>query len=266
MIKQSWIIVILLGVVILFSSMKMVPEGYFGVRVNEGVKTAEPDPDFLSPGLHWHWPLWQHMILINEQTRALVVDGSAKNPYLLIKTFDGHALNVAYVLVWKVTDRAPFYKASLKEDPAIAIRQEADQVVGADLETQTTPQITSQANTENNLEDALSIANKNLSSHGVKVLSALITSVAVAETERPNYVAHMQEQQNVALDALQKQTATLTQSLHDAIDAKANQLLKKGEAAAAKIKSDADLAATDIYAQAYHQSPEFYQYFHNLQL
>ncbi|MFX8708220.1 hypothetical protein ABTM42_20210, partial [Acinetobacter baumannii] len=43
-------------------------------------------------------------------------------------------------------------------------------------------------------------------------------------------------------------------------------LLAKGKQQADTLRTTADLEATQTYAMAYHKNPEFYEFFHNLQL
>ena len=105
-----------------------------------------------------------------------------------------------------------------------------------------------------------------LAPKGVQLNTLMITSINVAQDERSAWVDKMKAVQEAQLNQLRQETSTLSQTLKANTDNKVAKVLGDGKMQADQIRSQADLEVTQIYAQAYNQDPNFYEFFHNLQL
>ncbi len=243
-------------VILVYFSLIIVPQNKLAIVSQSEV---------LSSGLHAHWP-WQKIKWLDLAPQVLQTTPQGLPLTVAVTTFDGHQLLLTYNLLWQISDKPKFLAAFGKQKIDDLMIAASDQTLKNVVATLTVPQLIVQLTDGATLNQLLQNTNVLLTSLGVNVLDLNVISIGVAESERAAWAAQMERQQTAQLELVQKQTATLSQDLHNAVDSKILQMLKTGAEQAAKIKSNGDLAATQIYADAYHQNPEFYEYFHHLQL
>jgi len=257
-------IVILIIVVLLGASIFVVPEGSYVFKYNVWEKTHQPK--LLEPGLHFKWPFVQKVVYSQQEPQILTADGSAAHPFVAAQTFDKHTLEIGYGLVWKNIDPKQFYQANQDGNILNSVQDNLRKLLSVSIMQMTLPQVLQLNQQQTLLNQILAKMNKQFEAKGIKFLTLTMTSVDIANAEKSAWLDQMKAQQQNQLTELQQQTSTLTQTLKTSADDKAATIIAKGNAEADKIKADADLNANQIYADAYNKDPQFYEFFHNLQM
>lgn len=241
---------------LIYDSAYVVTDGTYAVLNGSVIK----------PGLHFKWPFIDHVSFGNMGPEILSADGSTAGPFLTAQTFDKQNVEVGYQLAWQVADPKRFYQASKTADALAEIRTQLNTELGLRLSQLTLSQL-QQANQQVLLSaHVLDSLNATASKRGIKCISLMISSLNVPSTEQDRWIASMKTTQQETLDQLRQQTSTLTQTLQKSTDQKAANIVESAQATADKIRSQADLDATQIYTDAYNKDPAFYEFFHNLQM
>jgi membrane protease subunit HflC len=260
--KRLMVVVVLIFLALFFSCSFIVHQGQYALKFNPAVA----EPEVLTPGLHFKWPLINKIIYGSQQPQLLVADGSTKRPVLLTQTFDRHPLELGYSAIWRVSDPILFYDANVESNVLTKLRAQLNKEINADMSLLTLNQLLAASQQQIINNQVVEKVNSLFHRHGIKVTALFFTSINIATLERPVWIEQMKKQQENQLIELQNQTAVLAQSLRTATDNKITQTITQGIEQADQIRADADLDANKIYANAYNKDPAFYEFFHNLQM
>lgn len=249
---------VLLAAVALMESAFIVPEG-----LEASIKGAHAR--WLTPGLHFKWPIGQSVQWRDLRPHLLVANGTEASPYVNVMTFDQKGLELGYAVLWRVSD-SDLYAAQLTTDALAqsAIRAAVNQALSQCCLSQTLAQWLAPQSLTAILAQALSAANAALASKGLVLSQLSISALQVPASDRDLWLTGMKVRGQTALNTLQVETSTLAMNLKSAVDKKVSQTLVDGKNQAEKIRSQADAQATDIYAAAYRQNPDFYEFYTNL--
>ncbi len=258
--KRLWwgggIFVVIMAVIVA-RSVFLVPEG----------RQAKLDDDmtWLEPGLHWHSP-WRHQLTWQDQRQqAVLASGTDDQPYVRVITFDQKQLELGYMALWQVTDRAVFAKHYGSDAVAKnAVRTVINQALSQCCLSETLAQWLTADSLTTNAHQVLTIANTILAANGLTLSQLVITAVTIPSEARDVWLDAMQVRGQANLTQLQLQTTTLAATLKATVDAKASKMVTDAQRQADALRSQADTEAAAIYANAYQKNPEFYEFYMNL--
>jgi modulator of FtsH protease HflC len=263
--RVSLIVATLLVIVIASLSVFMVPEGLQAARTQRWQPVDRSQLSWEGPGLHFHWPIIERLVWLDLRKQLLAANGSSKQPYAAVTTFDQKNLELGYVVMWQIADVKTFSQNFTSPDAATqTIRTAVNQVLTKCCLSQTLAQWLNKANLATTSQNALTELNKQLANNGVELSLLDITTITVPASDRDAWLSNIKSTQQAELTKLRLQTASMATDLKNQVDMKVATLLADGKKQADQIQAEADARANLIYADAYNRSPSFYEFYYNL--
>ncbi len=257
--RLLWVgsILVVIIVALVTRSVLLVPEG-------RSAKVAD-NAAWLEPGLHWLSPLAHHVHWQDRRQQVLLASGSHDQPYVSVTTFDQKHVNLGYLVLWQVTDRAVFATHYSGERQATkALRAAINQALSQCCLSETLAQWLNVGSLTTNAAQALAVTNTILAPNGLKLSQLVITAVSVPTDTRDAWLEAMRARDQGSLMQLELQTTTLAASLKASVDSKVSKTVADAQSQADALRADADTKATTIYAKAYQKDPAFYEFYMNL--
>jgi membrane protease subunit HflC len=285
--KKNYLSILLVVVIlIIMNSFFIISEKEQAVKTAFGKPVGEPIVD---AGIHFKIPLIQTINKFDK--RILEWDGIANeiptkdNKYILIDTFAR----------WKISDALEFFKSAKNEmlaqsrlDDIIdgAVRDEISnrsmgeivrstdremeiyisEVQGADNETNNEDYITSGARM-NIIKSILTKVQSKLIElkMGIEVIDVQIKRVSYNKQVQTKLFNRMVSEQNMIAEKYRAQGEGKKQEILGKQIQKEKEITSSAYLNSQKIKGTADALATEIYANTYGKSPEFYNYMKTLE-
>lgn len=250
-------VIVLIAATVIARSLFIVPEG----------RQAKADTAsvWLDPGLHIQSPLHQSLQWRDQRKQVLLANGTNDQPYVSVTTYDQKQLQLGFVVLWQVKNRA-VYSTYFSDDKAAAaaVRAAINQALSQCCLSETLAQWLNADSVMANTQQALTLANSTLVNQGLVLSQLTISALGVPSVNRSAWIEGMRGQGQKSLNQLQRQTTTLATTLKANVDEQVAQTVGQAQKQAAVLRAHADAEATGIYASAYQKNPEFYEFYMNL--
>ena len=241
-------------------------------------------------GIHFKTPLIQRVIKFDE--RLLEWDGSAKE----IPTLDNKYIIIDAFARWRISDALQFYKSAKNEMQAQSRLDDIlDGAVRDEIANRTMVEIVRSSNRVMLIQDVESSnVNDNYKNSNefkkngarIEITDSILKSVSAKlidlemgieiidiQLKRINYTPEVQEQvfnrmisgQNQIAEKYRAQGQGKKQEILGMQVQRKKEIISGAYLESQKIKGDADAKATQIYANAYGKSPEFYKFIKTLE-
>ena len=286
--KQTISLILLLAVLILgFGSIYIINEAEQAVVTQFGKPVGGAVTD---AGIHFKTPIIQTVIKFDK--RILEWDGSANE----IPTLDNKYVFIDAFARWRISDALQFYKAAKNEMLAQSILDDIlDGAVRDEIANRTMVEIVRSSKREMAIKDVES-SSVNINKKVIKDMSAKGARLAIIESilssvseklidlnmgieildvqlKRINYTRQVQEQvfnrmisgQNQIAEKYRAQGEGKKQEILGMQVQRKKEIISGAYLESQKIKGEADANATRIYADAYGQDPEFYNFIKTLE-
>ena len=286
--KQTIFLIIVVGVVILgFGSIYTINEAEQAVVTQFGKPVGGAVMD---AGIHFKTPIIQTVIKFDK--RILEWDGSANE----IPTLDNKYIFIDAFARWRISDALQFYKSAKNEMLAQSILDDIlDGAVRDEIANRTMVEIVRSSERVMVIQDvessSVNVNNKVIEDFSAKgarleIVESVLESVSKrlidlkmgieildVQLKRINYNSQVQEQvfkrmisgQNQIAEKYRAQGQGKKQEILGMQVQRKKEIISNAYLESQKIKGEADANATRIYADAYGNSPEFYNFIKTLE-
>lgn len=261
-IKSILGIIVILIIIVLFSSYYTVDEGYkalllrFG-KLSQSQKTGKVK--VIQPGLHFKIPFIEHVRDFDVRLQTLDIKSSR------IVTAEKKYVIVDYYVKWRVIDLPQFYTTTSGnyEQAGELLQQQLNDILRAQFGQRTINEVVSQDRTKI-METLLSQANMNAHKLGIDVIDVRIKKIDLPETVTNTVYQQMRAERERVATEHRSQGKAAAEAIQAQADANVTITIAKAQAQAAQFKAEGDAKAASIYANAYNQDPNFYAFYRSI--
>ncbi len=211
------------------------------------------------PGLHFKIPLIQ--TLHRFESRVLPLDPSAVE-YL---TLDKKRIVVDLIARWKIEDPLEFYQSVRTEAGALA---RLEDIIGARLRQEIAKHnfiSFIREERERIVEEVAKEANELAKRFGVRVIDVRIKRADLPKEVQASVYARMQAERHRIAKRYRAEGEQRSREIRAETDKEKEIILARAYEQQMKLFGEGDARATEIYAAAYEQDPEFYSFLRRLQ-
>ncbi|MGQ9696153.1 MAG: protease modulator HflC [Thermodesulfobacteriota bacterium] len=211
------------------------------------------------PGLHFKIPLIQ--TLHRFESRVLAQDAAAVE-YI---TLDKKRVVVDHISRWKIEDPLEFYRSVRTEAGALA---RLEDIVVARLRQEIAKHTFIsfiREEREKIVEEVAREANELAKRFGIKIIDVRIKRADLPKEVQASVYARMQAERHRIAMRYRSEGEQRSREIKAETDKEKEIILAKAYEQQMKLFGEGDARATDIYAAAYEQDPEFYSFLRRLQ-
>jgi modulator of FtsH protease HflC len=214
-----------------------------------------------SPGLHFKWPMIQNVryfdmrILSYDDVEPLRFITSEKKPVL-----------VDSYVKWRINDVSLFY-ISVQGDEfraATRIRQTISDSLQAEFGRHTVHDVVSGQRDEI-MADVRKKTDQDLRRIGVKIIDVRLKRVDLPPEVSESVYRRMEAERKRVANELRSTGAAEAERIRADADRQREVILAEAYRDAQHVKGEGDAKATDIYAKAFSQNPEFYSFYRSME-
>ena len=214
-----------------------------------------------APGLHFKWPMLQNVrkfdmrILSYDDPEPLRFITSEKKP-VLVDSF----------VMWRIMDVKQFY-VSVRGDQFAAetrIRQTISDSLQAEFGRRTLHDVVSGQRDEI-MAVVRAKVDKELRRIGVEIVDVRLKRVDLPQEVSESVYRRMEAERKRVANELRSTGAAEAERIRADADRQREVILAEAYRDAQKIKGEGDAKATDVYAKAFSQNPEFYAFYRSLE-
>jgi len=261
-IKSAFGIILVLVILVLFSSYYTVDEGHRALLLRLGKLETDSNTgkvEIMRPGLHFKIPFVEHVRDFDTRLQTLDIKSSR------IVTAEKKYVIVDYYAKWRISKLAQFFTATsgdYKQADSL-LQQQLNDALRAQFGQRTITEVVSQDRI-NIMANLLKQANLSAHEIGIEVVDVRIKKIDLPETVTNTVYQQMRaERERVATEhrSLGKAAAEAIQAQ---ADANVTVTIATAQAEAAKFKARGDAEAASLYAKAYVQDPGFYAFYRSI--
>ncbi len=211
------------------------------------------------PGLHFKIPLIQ--TLHRFESRVLAQDAAAVE-YI---TLDKKRVVVDHISRWKIEDPLEFYRSVRSETGALA---RLEDIVVARLRQEIAKHAFIsfiREEREKIVEEVAKEANELARRFGIKIIDVRIKRADLPKEVQASVYARMQAERHRIAKRYRAEGEQRSREIRAETDKEKEIILAKAYEQQMKLFGEGDARATEIYAAAYEQDPEFYSFLRRLQ-
>lgn len=256
-------LIIALGLLIIISqSVGVVQQGQTGVRLRAGnvIDTG------LQPGLHFRLPFIGRIVGLDDHW--ITLDSEHQNGgRLKLVSADGKNLEAGYAAIWQISDPAAFCRATGCDESSGArrINDALTPMLNKLFADQTAAELL--ADKDAALTKGLPAGlNAQLRALGVTVQAVYITALTLPHDQLSVTYERMRTGQSDKAAQIRAQGTADADAIRNQADQQRAAMLAQADIQAQKIRGEAQAEATAIYARAYQQDPEFFNFYLRLQV
>lgn len=255
-------LIIALGLLIVISqSVSVVQQGQVGVRLRAGSVTDTG----LQPGLHFRLPFIDHIVGLDDHWITLDSDHQNGGRLKLVSA-DGKDLEAGYAAIWQIRDAGAFCRVTGCDESSGARRIN-------DALTPMFNKLFAGHTAAELLADKDGALTKNLPASltaqlralGVTVQAAYITALTLPHDQLSTVYERMRAAQSDKAAQLRAQGTAYADAIRNQADQQRAETLARADVQAQKIRGQAQAQVTAVYARAYEQDPEFFNFYMRLQ-
>jgi membrane protease subunit HflC len=242
-------------VVVISMSTFVVDERFHAIKFQLG-EIVRADYE---PGLHFKWPFIQNVqyypnrILNYEDAEERFLTGEQKN------------LIVDYFVTWRIVDPAQFYVSVRGDEQAAEDRLAAvvKEGIKAAISQRDVREVVSAERSE--LMDQMLVSVKSRSPElGIEVIDVRVKRIDLEDEVSESVYDRMREERRRTAEELRAQGNEEALGIRANADRQQTVILADARREAEIIRGGGDAAASEIYAQAYSQDPDFYAFYRSM--
>jgi len=211
------------------------------------------------PGLHWKWPIYQNVRKFPR--RILTISDQPER----IFTAERRALQVDFFVKWRIVDPVNFYtstggSARLANDRLSEIIRNA---IVTEFGKRSVEQAISVERAEL-MQDMLATASETATGLGVELIDVRIKQVEFPNDVKNAVYREMREERARVAAELRAQGRQTSEEKRSEADKQRTIILADAYRDGQIIRGEGDALAAEIYASAYNQDPEFYEFYRSI--
>ncbi|MGA9855896.1 MAG: protease modulator HflC [Gammaproteobacteria bacterium] len=255
-------LIIALGLLIVVSqSVAVVQQGQIGVRLRANSVTDIG----LQPGLHFRLPFIGRIVGLDDHWITLDSDHQNGGRLKLVSS-DGKNLEAGYAAIWQISDPATFCRVTGCDESSGArrINDALTPMLDKLFAAHTAAELL--ADKDAALTKGLPAGlTTQLQALGVKVQAVYITALTLPHDQLSGVYERMRTVQSDKAAQIRAQGTADADAIRNKADQQRAATLAQADIQAQKVRGDAQAEATAIYARAYAQDPEFFNFYMRLQ-
>ncbi len=211
------------------------------------------------PGLHWKWPIYQNVRKFPR--RILTISDQPER----IFTAERRALQVDFFVKWRIVDPVDFY-TSTGGSPRMA-NDRLSEIIRNAIVTEFGKRSVEQAISVERadlMRDMLATASETATGLGVELIDVRIKQVEFPNDVKNAVYREMREERARVAAELRAQGRQTSEEKRSEADKQRTIILADAYRDGQIIRGEGDAQAAEIYASAYNQDPEFYEFYRSI--
>ena len=255
----------IIGLILLFiivtSCLFVIKEGEHAIvlRLGKIQYNADNQVDVKMPGLHYKWPFIERVRLFDVRLQTFEPRPSR------IVTGEQKDVLVDYFVKWKITDPGLYYKRT-SGDPRKAeqlVNQQVNDKLRAEFGQRTIKDVVSEDRTLI-MQSLNSLVNENAKIFGIKVVDVRIKRIDLPDEVRNGVYERMRSTRKVVAARHRETGKADAEAISAQADAQAAVKVATAQKKAADMRAEGDAKAAKIYADAYNQDADFYEFYRSI--
>lgn len=263
--RKILIPIIIVFVLIIFSCITTVNEGYRGIvlRFGKVQRDNENKVNVYQPGLHFKLPFIDNMKLLDAKIQTL--DGQADR----FVTVEKKDLLVDSYVKWKISDFGRFYTATGGGDytqAANLLRRKVNDRLRSEIGSRTIKDIVSGTRGELMLEakNSLNAGQDSTKELGIEVVDVRIKQINLPDEVSSSIYQRMRAERDAVAREHRSQGKEKAAFIQAEVDRKSTLIRASANKKAQELRGQGDAQAAKIYAEAFSQEPQFYSFMRSL--
>jgi membrane protease subunit HflC len=249
------VVLVLIGVLALGQILYTVDQTESAIVLQLG----KPVRTVYEPGLHFKTPLAQQVIFFDN--RVLEYDADAR----VVVTQDKKNLVVDNYAKWRIKDPLKFYQ-TMRNEPGAQAR--LDDIIYSNIRAELGKYTLSQVVSENRshiMEAVTRDTDEKAISYGIEVLDVRIKRADLPEENEKHVFGRMQAEREQEAKRYRSEGEEAAIKIRAEADKERTILLAEAKRKAEELKGEGDATATKIYADAYGQDQEFFEFIRTME-
>ncbi|MCK3655852.1 protease modulator HflC [Pasteurellaceae bacterium Macca] len=262
--RKLWIPMLAVVAFILFQALIVVQEGQRGImlRFNKVQRDGENKVVIYSPGLHLKVPFIDQLKILDARIQTL--DGK-EDRFITVEKKD---LLVDSYVKWKISDFGQFYTSTGGDHQKAAdlLRRKVNDRLRSEIGSRTIKDIVSGSRGELMVgaQKALNDGDDGAERLGIEVIDVRVKQINLPNEVSSSIYQRMQAERSAVAREHRSQGQEKAEFIRADVDRKVVLILANANKTAAQLKGDGDAQAAKIYADAFRQEPEFYNFVRSL--
>lgn len=257
--------ILVLFVVIIYSSIVVVSEGTRGIMLRFGKvqRDSENRVVVYNPGLHFKLPLIDGIKLLDARIRTL--DGSATR----FVTVEKKDLLVDSYVKWRISDFGRFYTATGGGDynqAASLLSRKVNDRLRSEIGSRTIKDIVSGTRGElmEGAKKALNTGQDSTAELGIEVIDVRVKQINLPDEVSSSIYQRMRAERDAVAREHRSQGKEKAAFIQADVDRKVTLILANANKNAQQLRGEGDVAAAKLYSDAFSQEPQFYSFVRSL--
>jgi membrane protease subunit HflC len=249
------VVLVLIGVLALGQILYTVDQTESAIVLQLG----KPVRTVYEPGLHFKTPLAQQVIFFDN--RVLEYDADAR----VVVTQDKKNLVVDNYAKWRIKDPLKFYQ-TMRNEPGAQAR--LDDIIYSNIRAELGKYTLSQVVSENRshiMEAVTRDTDEKAISYGIEVVDVRIKRADLPEENEKHVFGRMQAEREQEAKRYRSEGEEAAIKIRAEADKERTILLAEAKRKAEELKGEGDATATKIYADAYGQDQEFFEFIRTME-
>lgn len=235
-------------------------------RLGELKRNNEGKVKIFGPGLHWKLPLIDVVHVFDARLSMTEI------PSERIVTKEKEVLLVNVFVQWRISNYALFYNTTHGVSEGIGERERAEQLLRQNVKGvlhsefgQRTLQNVVSGERGALMEKVRIRADENITNYGMQIVDVRINQIEYPPTINDKVFARMSSERKRVAVAYRASGESKAAIIRADADRMARVIIAEAQKEAERIKGEGEGKAAQIYADSYHQSPEFYRFYRSLE-
>lgn len=259
--KSIGLMLLIIVILLFFSSIFTVNEGHQGCLLRLGKLVRQPGTNsvkIIQPGLHLKWPVIEKVKLFD--TRLQTFDSQATH----ILTAEKRDVSLDYYVRWRIINLRLYYTRTSgnNEQTIVLLQQQINDSMRTEFAPLTISEIVAQANSTI-MPKLLAKVNDKASTLGLQIVDMHIIRID-SPTVVKDALEQMRAEQERLASKYRSEGKAKGETIRAIADGNVTVILAKASAEAAKIRAQGDAAAAKIYSDAYTQDPSFFAFYKSI--
>ncbi len=262
--KNLIAVLVIIAVILGFSSLFVVNEGERAIVIQFGKVQRDADtgmPTVYEPGLHFKLPLIEQVKRLDARFKTL--DGDPDR----FVTSEKKDLIVDTYVKWRISDFANYYLSTNGGNQAQAealLTRRVNSGLRAEFGSRTIKEIVS-GERDNLMREALIRGADSAQELGIEVIDVRVMQINLPTEVSQSIFQRMRAEREAVAREHRSEGREQAEFIRADVDARVTVMLADAERQSRQIRGEGNAEAAGIYAEAYQQDPEFYQFLRSLQ-
>lgn len=262
--KNLIAVLVIIAVILGFSSLFVVKEGERAIVIQFGKVQRDADtgmPTVYEPGLHFKLPLIENVKRLDARFKTL--DGDPDR----FVTSEKKDLIVDTYVKWRISDFATYYLSTNGGNQAQAealLTRRVNSGLRAEFGSRTIKEIVS-GERDNLMREALIRGADSAQELGIEVIDVRVMQINLPTEVSQSIFQRMRAEREAVAREHRSEGREQAEFIRADVDARVTVMLADAERQSRQLRGEGNAEAAGIYAEAYQQDPEFFQFLRSLQ-